>query len=507
MAEANEQAESTGNKAKFIAKVGVLYSGVVALVSDILQPLLDFTLLFLCLSGLMLAAEILLGFYTKSARGQALNKKLLKLTDGYWFKPILGATILSFCVLSGMYLLNEGTEDGLLAEKSEAVRKLQDSLGLMNASLDNIERNLNKASGHAGESARNLEHAATDSRHAVELLRELHESSDARKRLAQQGLRFDSRHFAFTLMDGELEAQKLFYEAGMTPEIRDSQGGMPIFSAILNDSPNWRKSLVLAIREGNFNPNKPQRVLLDHSLDPGIYERRLTKWLGGDSGLFAFFQPGLPEGAQNLDAGSFIALSEPIPSSETLKLIEDMGLDMKNGAALREKLAEQYENYAHELANELNRFWICEAPRARNAIPQQINAYRQAAALYGLKSAKFRAEAYDVSQGNFAKSISKEIEEPLETGIAFQKQVGWCPLEYLVDGFLEYRTGFWKRDGWGDEDIEPGLLLKKIQRFREKTAKLDIPGFRKRLAEYRSGTSELLKASKKSKQEITANVR
>lgn len=496
---------STSDRAKFIAKIGALYSGVVALISDILQPLLDFTLVFLCLCGLLLISEILLGFYTKSARGRALNEKLLKLTDGYWFRTILSATALSFCVLLGMFLLNDDTEDGFLAEKSAAVRKLQESLGVINTHLDNIGRNAEIASKNTRDSSRNLSRAARESRNQAELLRELSESSDARKRLAQQGLRFDSRHFAFAIQDGDLESQKLFYEAGMRPDAHDSQGGMPIFAAIINEAPAWRDSLRLAINEGGFDANKPRRVSLGTSLDPGIYEARLTRRLGGSSDLLAFFQPDLPEGGRDLDAGCFIALSEISPTPETLRLIEDTGLDLKKGAALRERLADQYESYVNELANDLSRLWICETSRQEIANPRPWK--KDEYITVNGKLVYAQREVYDPEFEAFAKSIKKAISEPLELGAAVRKTAGWCPQEFFIDGFLYFRKGFMTRNFGADSDVNLGEGLRNIQLFRKKIEELDISGFKKRLAEYRAGTKALLNASKKPKQGMEVNVR
>lgn len=399
----------------------------------------------------------------------------------------------------GMFLLNDDTEDGFLAEHSEAVRKLQAGMDQMKDHLLGIAKNVKKTADSMGDAARSLEHVAGDAKRQVELIVELSESSDARKRLAQHGLRYDSRQFTFKIMDGDLEAQKLFYEAGMQPDSHDSQGGMPIFAAILGNAPNWRESLLLAIREGGFDANKIHQIFIGPTLDPGKNEEQLTEWLEGDSELFAFFQPDLMDGRENLDVGSLVALTEIIPSPATLDLVKTTGLDLKKGVELREKLAKQYEDYANELADSLNRLWLCEKAYGEISNPQ---ARRDEVYIIGQP---FRTqERYDPSHEAFAKSIKEAVAAPLDIGISSKGTPAFCPAEYLIDGFLEFRMGLFPYNN-GYYVNDPTALLNNIRSFREKTGNLDFAGFRKRLSEYRAGTSELLKASGQASQDNKTN--
>lgn len=364
-----EQERTLANSKKFIAKFGAIYSGIVAIISDILQPLLDFTLIFLVLCGAVLAGEIAIGLCAKSPKGRELNAKLKKLTDNFWLKPILWATSIAFCVLLTMFLLNDDTEDGFLAEHSETVRSLQKDLGLINERLEEIAEHTRQTAQNtkeiaeqskataksvretAGNTAEIAETSKETAEHAkatadntgrlveqgektTELLERIVNPEDARKKLSQIGVPYTISGFRSKVMEGDLETLKLFYEAGWDPLTPNAgfPGISPIFLALAQQTPNYLGVLAQAIEEGKYEPNKKIKVDLMSTFGREIMG--LFEWLNAPNVLIYQGQNRVV----NANLGYLIAVLIRMPDKDVLSFVNAFHLDMKDGISFRNSI-------------------------------------------------------------------------------------------------------------------------------------------------------------------------
>ena len=362
-----EYKEKSKRNNKFIAKFGAVYTGLAALISDILQPLLDFTLLFLAICGILLVGEIALGFYTMTPKGHWLNIKLRQLTDNFWFKPIFWATTLAFCLLMTMFFLNDDSNNGFLAEHSETVRVLQRELGILNKIEENTRQTAKSAKEivkYTKESAENTRKMVDRSRDAVEhaktiagnteklveqgekttkLLTEIVSPADARKKLAQLAIPYTIDGYSSKVMEGDLPILRLFYQAGWDPLTTGSMFMVsPLFQAVAQQSHNYLDVLAQAIEFGNFDPNI--RIKYNSHMKYFLMGCELCEWLTGPGNAKLFTLQNtihdLIQRYTSVNLGTLIAILVPSPSKEVCLFIQTFKLDMETGISFRNSIIE-----------------------------------------------------------------------------------------------------------------------------------------------------------------------
>lgn len=334
-----------------VIKVIVLYGAVAALFSDFLKPLLNFTL-FLLIACCVLALVEFLAHATRERFSIAarVDDCFAGIGKHYWFKAVFVTTCLVGATFLLMYTLNVNEPGGFLAQHSEAIRLLQQDLGVANRHLAKIAEHTENIEKHTKQSADNTSELVKQGKKRIELLREFVEPEDARKQLAMIGVPYTVDGYRSKILEGDLASLKLFYEAGWDANVKyekEGKGAFPLFYAIITSTPNYCDILGLAIDVGNFDPNKTIKKyqVFDSYLNDAI---NLRSWLcKGSHELQSVF--GKVNGAvdcfEGVDAntGWIIAALHPVPEENLLNFIKKYNIDMKSGIDFRKALADGYE--------------------------------------------------------------------------------------------------------------------------------------------------------------------
>lgn len=367
--------ESSGEKKSglgFIAKVGGVYAAITSFVSDILNPIFEFTLLFLIISAVFVAAALVLRFLSHLWKpASELNAKLARDTHNLWFGYYFGAGVLSLSIFTGMYILNNDDQDGFLAEHVEFFKALQDDLGIAKAHLVNIDEEMKKMSQDMEKGAKHAQDLAEEQKKSVALLKEIANPEDARKALVSYGFRVNADDYAMKLNEGDTEMVSLFYKAGLKPAVLNRNGHSPLFDAIMLHTPNIYPIMDSALDAGYLEAT--QKILPEMgNLEKRKYFDSFNEWLGGQkSGLFRAMETAKIADLKNIDLGGSLVLAEFSPSSATIDFIARHKLDMSQGIKIREAIAESYAKYINDQQK-----WAEELQRLDSNLSSSLAAMR-----------------------------------------------------------------------------------------------------------------------------------
>lgn len=367
--------ESSGEERSgfgFIAKVGGVYAAITSFVSDILNPIFEFTLLFLVISAIFVAASLALRALAPVWKPAAeLNEKLARDTHNLWFGYYFGAGVLSLCIFTGVYLLNRDEPDGFLAEHAEIFKALQDDLGIATKHLAKIDKSMDEIAKNTEEGARQSRALAEEQKKAVSLLKEIANPEDARKALVSFGFRVNADDYAMKLNEGDTDMVALFYRAGLKPAVLNRNGGSPLFDAIMLHTPNIYAIIDSALEAGQLDRSQTIIPALD-GLEKRKYFDSLNEWLGGaNSQLFNAMETAKAADLKNIDLGASLALAEFSPSSAALDFMARNRLDMRRGIKIREEIADSYTQYINDWQK-----WTDELKRLDSGLASSLAAMR-----------------------------------------------------------------------------------------------------------------------------------
>lgn len=126
------------NNFTWIGKVGGIYTGIVALITDVLRPLGQISL-YLAIALFIISATQLAAYIILKKRYNSVNTLIADKSKGIWFYTIFLASVLGSCILLAAYIFNKDKPNGILAEKSITIQKLQEDLGIIKKDLHDIK--------------------------------------------------------------------------------------------------------------------------------------------------------------------------------------------------------------------------------------------------------------------------------------------------------------------------------------------------------------------------------
>lgn len=329
-------------------------SGALALLSsaasDFLKPLFNSTLyLALFFLGLTLLAGAVQLFAGERRRAEIRQIEFLDIGK-YWFGCLFTALVIFTGFLLVTYTLNSDDPDGYLAENVPFIASLQKKWHMVEKHLVDISENTRKTAEHAEAIE---EHAKATEEHAgksAELLEKMVNPLDARKQLAQLGLKYDVETYGQAVLTGDQEIIKLFFDAGMKPLPQTPDGSCALFTAILTGAPNWTETLNLVLSTFHLKPND---LVANYEL-VGQNKRHfelINNWFLNDLSLPKVVYQDVIQ--QNLGSRVFgTRLSDLIALSAidafnavSLNVIKDLSLNMEEGIGARNTIARLYEEY------------------------------------------------------------------------------------------------------------------------------------------------------------------
>lgn len=322
--------------------------------SDFLKPLFNSTLyLALFFLGLTLLAGAVQLFAGERRRAEIHRIQFLDIGK-YWFGCLFTALVIFTGFLLITYTLNSDDRDGFLAENVPFIASLQKKWHMVETHLVHISENTRKTAEHAQAIE---EHAKATEEHAgksAELLEKMVNPLDARKQLAQLGLKYDVETYGEAVRTGDQEVIKLFFDAGMRPTPNTGDGSCAFFNAIVTRAPNWEKTLKLVVDTFKVNPNNvvPYSVFAKNKPHFDL----INNWFTGNLHLPAalnnnVIQSRLGNINVDTDLGLLIAVSDIEVDKKGMDVIRGLRLNLDKGIQARNAVALIYQEH-FDLINE-----------------------------------------------------------------------------------------------------------------------------------------------------------
>lgn len=322
--------------------------------SDFFKPLFNSTLyLALFFLGLTLLAGAVQLFAGERRRAEIRRIEFLDIGK-YWFGCLFTALVIFTGFLLITYTLNSDDRDGYLAENVPFIASLQKKWHVVETHLVHISENTRKTAEHAQAIE---EHAKATEEHAgksAELLEKMVNPQDARKQLAQLGLKYDVTTYGEAVRTGDQDIIKLFFDAGMEPTPRTEDGSCSLLDAIINGAPNWEKTLKLVLDTFKVNPNTTGSYAVFGKNKPHF--EALNNWFLANLELPEFLNINLVQSklgnmSIEIDFGLLIALSEIRLEKNSIDTIKELSLNLEKGINARDEIADRYEDF-FDLINE-----------------------------------------------------------------------------------------------------------------------------------------------------------
>jgi hypothetical protein len=243
---------------KALRNVGILVTGLVAVVSDVLAPVGPFALPVAVLAG-ALAIFLVLPIPWIGSLGRRLFKS-------YWRVPVVATLALSAALLFGAHVLTQSApSDGWIGSHVSALGDVQQSLGLVEEQTQAISETTSDIKKDTEEIKDKLDDVKQET------------SDDPRKELANLGVTWSQQSFVDALMAGDERTVRLFLEGGMSPAVSHS-GASAVLYMLQTQLPDPKPMLELMAEAGfDFDTNLHDGRVLPHYSDsfPPFFESEL----------------------------------------------------------------------------------------------------------------------------------------------------------------------------------------------------------------------------------------
>lgn len=322
--------------------------------SDFLKPLFNSTLyLALFFLGLSLCAGAVQLFAGERRRAQIHNIEFMDIGK-YWFGCLFTALLIFTAFLLCTYTLNSDDPDGYLAENVPFIATLQRKLHVVEKHLADISENTRKTAEHTEAIKEHAKATEEYTGKSAEMLEKMVNPLDARKQLAQLGLKYDVETYGEAIRTGDQEVIKLFFDSGMRPTPNTEDGSCALFNAVLIGAPNWEKTLKLVLDTFKVNPNNIASYPV-YSKNKSHFEF-INNWFLSNLYLPAnlnnnIIQARLSKIIPQVDLGLLIALSDIELDQKKLNTIKELSLNLDNGIKARDDIALIYKEH-FDLINE-----------------------------------------------------------------------------------------------------------------------------------------------------------
>lgn len=276
----------------FIIKFGGIYASIASFLTDFFKPVFNSTLICACVAGIMALTTLI--FWMLHFASPAINKinnELHVKSNGYWFKSIFATSVLCCVIFTVMYFANKNAPDGYFAEKSSAVRNLQEDFGLIHKQLANIKDNTQKIAESAEKIemktniiSDNTQKTADNTSQLIQSSSEIKQvtsdikdttqsinsgvqelstkadnlkketSDDPRKELANRGISYNKSSFQQAISANDLDSVILFLQGGLSPNLSTDINARPITMELFFMNNDITPILNLLIENGlDFN--------------------------------------------------------------------------------------------------------------------------------------------------------------------------------------------------------------------------------------------------------------
>lgn len=332
-----------------LLKLGGIYSGIAGLMTDILKPWVEFTHVFLVLVIACLIIELALEGAIRFYKNKQIPQILSWLDDlprlSGWFGSIFLMTVLSCLILTTIFFLNKNAPDGALAEHSELVRSLQKDIGSIISRLGNINDDTTQIARHAKTTADNTTLMVEQGKVLADLLVLMVNPDDAKKKLMHQSIPYTIDGYTSKINESDLPALQLFYRAGWNPGTKNSMGVIPLYEAMVNETPYYPAMILQALKSSSYNFN----ALHDSKLLMDTQSLKMINYFGytivqnlsnfGADPIQNIFYVNIP-----LNLGKAIAINFPIIPEDIVNIIKNNDIDTDEGVKWRNNIASSYEN-------------------------------------------------------------------------------------------------------------------------------------------------------------------
>lgn len=199
----------------FPLKVGGVLGGSVGFIGDVLQPIAPFGFYISAFCVVVLLVSLLLLI-------SPVNSYLSNRLSDYWYTPFASALII-FSLLSygaNYYSESHGDGHGVLATNIPFVDRLQQELGLIQTTLNDISENTKNTAANTAKIADNTAGISKEVKQVKVVLDGLKKetSDDPRKELSNMGVNWSRESLYDAVQSGDIKVLTLFLAGGMNSE-------------------------------------------------------------------------------------------------------------------------------------------------------------------------------------------------------------------------------------------------------------------------------------------------